>query len=383
MALSPELQRLVASQPQNSLLQSILAANQIAANQKPPVAAPVSPLPNPNASNGYLSPLRGQEKYGWGFNGGLGNSAKTQQSLGKGPDGAGLWAAGYDVNDPNITAKLKAYQAANPDAQNLNGFYKNNPNGSYTQAMDWYFRDISRRMSQSNNFLDSTLGSVLGAVGQIGLGFVPGVGPLLSAGLGAGLGAAKGGVLGGVLGGIGGYGSGSLGASLAANGIKGTIANTVNSVKGLFGSGGGFTNPAGLGLSAANMFGGTTASNGLGTGGLGLLTPNIKSLGGIAGLNSLLGSGTVSNGLGLTASMLYNPVTMGGTASSGFNFDKVGKLLDVGGLIAELGGSKQTPALSFGQTTGRDIVGSEWANLDAFSRMAAVARPPRKSLRTR
>lgn len=298
-------------------------------------------------AGGWLSPLKDSAgPGGYGFNSGLGGNSEEQLAFKTSPSNAGLWAAGYDPSDPNLNYKLQEYMNANKlSKSDLDGFYKNNPNGTFANAMDWYFHDLGGRMGKSNNFLDTGIGSVIGTIGQFALGAVPVVGPALSAGLGAYLGQRNGGVLGGLLGAAGGYGAGKFGAGVATNGLTSTIGSAANSIgnfiqhpidsignaitsagssiSGLLGGNSGFTNPSGLGLTPSSLYnpaslGGTVAaSNGLGTAGLGLLTPNLASLGGSAGLNAALGSGTISNGLGLVPQDLYNPASLGETASSG------------------------------------------------------------------
>lgn len=211
-----------------------------------------APLTNPyawiNDVGGYANPAKGAVKYGVGFGTGLGGDAQTQQIFGKAPDLAGLWAMGFDQSDPNNNAKLWAFHQ---DKMKTDQDYKNyvtkeasknnwnlNDIQGITYGADWYYRDLARRMGKSNNFLDSTLGKIIATAGQIGLGFVPGVGPALSAGLGAYTGQRNGGgILGGLLGAAGGYGAGKLGANIAANGLSNTISSGLNSIQNLFGGG--------------------------------------------------------------------------------------------------------------------------------------------------
>lgn len=279
---------------------------------------------------GYVSPERGAVKYGVGFGGGLGGDSATQQLFGKAPDLAGLWAMGFDQSDPNFNYKLWEFHndkmKTDPDYKNYvtkeaakNNWNLNDAQG-ITYGADWYYRDLARRMGKSNSFLDSTIGKILSPIAQIGLGFIPGVGPLLSAGLGAGIGASQNGLLGGVLGGLGGYGAGSLGASLATNGIGGTISNALDSVSNLFGGsgGGGFTNAAALGNGSSLTSGLSNAANIGGVGGplssgISALTPNLGSLGGAATLGSQLGGGgALLSGIG---ALTPNLASLGGAAS--------------------------------------------------------------------
>jgi hypothetical protein len=272
-------------------------------------AAPVpSASTNPYSlvdAGGYISPTKGAVGAGgYGFNSGLGGDSAAQLAFKKSPSNAGLWAAGYDPSDPNLNYKLHEYMKANSlSKSDLEGFYKNNPNGTFANAMDWYFHDLGGRMGKSNGFLDSTLGKVLSTAGQIGLGFIPGVGPALAAGLGAITGGLQGGIGGAILGGLGGYGSGSLGASLATNGIGGTINNAVSGFTNLFG-GGATTNAAALGSGASLTSGLSNAANigGVGGGlasGISALTPNLASLGGASTLAAGLGGGgSLLSGIG-------------------------------------------------------------------------------------
>jgi hypothetical protein len=141
--------------------------------------------------------------------------------------GTGLQSQGLSTNPADV---YKFYQqvAANPSTaynkgilSGIQAYGKNNKGSTsdpnyVTNALDWYWRDIQRKSQKENGFFDSTLGKVLGTVAQVGLGFVPGVGPALSAGLGATIGGIQGGFGGALLGGLGGYGSGQLGAGLSS-----------------------------------------------------------------------------------------------------------------------------------------------------------------------
>lgn len=218
----------------------------------PATAQTQTPAENPFQQvdpGNYASPTRGTSRFGVGFGRGLGGDAQTQRLFGKAPDMAGLWAMGFDQTDPNFNRKLWAFHQdkmrTDADYKNYvtkeaakNGWNLNDIQGM-TYGADWYYRDLARRMGQSNNFLDSPLGKILSTVAQVGLGTLPMPGaPLLSAGLGAYTGQRKGGgVLGGLLGAATGYGAGKLGSNIATNGLGNTINSGINSVKNLFGGG--------------------------------------------------------------------------------------------------------------------------------------------------
>lgn len=134
---------------------------------------------------------------------------------------AGLWSQGIDYRDKNAaTAVMQWYnsQPANVRSE-VDSYWKNNKKtGNLAQdmmtAVDWRTRDVARKIQKENGFLDSTFGKLLTGAAQIGLGFVPGVGPALSAGFGAITGGLQGGLGGALLGGLSGYGAGQLGAGL-------------------------------------------------------------------------------------------------------------------------------------------------------------------------
>lgn len=87
-------------------------------------------------------------------------------------------------------------------------------------ALDWGVREGTRSQVHKKSFLTSTLGKLLVGAGQIGLSFVPGVGPALSAGLGGITGAMNGGgPLGALTGAIQGYGLGK-GTQWLSNGVQ-------------------------------------------------------------------------------------------------------------------------------------------------------------------
>lgn len=139
--------------------------------------------------------------------------------------GTGLQSQGLSTNPADV---FKFYQqvAASPTSaynkgilSGIQAYGKNNKGSTsdpnyITNALDWYWRDIQRKSQKENGFLDSTLGKVLSTAAQVGLGFVPGVGPALSAGFGAITGGLQGGLGGALLGGLSGYGAGQLGSGL-------------------------------------------------------------------------------------------------------------------------------------------------------------------------
>jgi hypothetical protein len=92
----------------------------------------------------------------------------------------------HNVNERNLLTNVQRYGAANPGSWD---------NPQYvTQALDWHFRN-----QQRNNQKTPGLG-ILGTLAPIAAGFIPGVGPALSAALSTGIGAATGGWKGALLG---------------------------------------------------------------------------------------------------------------------------------------------------------------------------------------
>ena len=200
-------------------------------------------------------------------------------------------------------------------------------------ALDWGVRENDRSQQHKENFLDTTFGMILGKLAQIGVGFIPGVGVPLAMTLAGGLGAAQAAAqtrpsagsmaLGGVSGALSGYSGAHMAAGINAAGGVGPYVSNIgasikNGVSNLFG-GGGFSNPAGLGLSGANL-GLNFASGGF-------------SAAPVAGYG--IGSGLTAGGLGLTGANLGVGLTnsLGGAPIPGYGNSAVGGQLNTPGLI--------------------------------------------------
>jgi len=140
------------------------------------------------------------------------------------------------------------------------------------ESLDYGIRENTRSQQHKESFLNSTFGKILGTVGQIGLGFVPGVGPALAATLGGTLGAMNGGgVMGALTGAASGYGAGKFGAGFgnvikSTGGIAASFANPGTFImNGLdkinpFSTGGMF-NPVGTGDPFSGAYGAVNAAN--------------------------------------------------------------------------------------------------------------------------
>jgi hypothetical protein len=201
-----------------------------------------TPLPGPTAtpSNtlatatpGYTPPAKGTVRGSAKFGAGLG--ANNDNGFNINEAGAGLWAQGIDVNSPNVNANIKAVYDAKIGtdtdfstrigaAATKENWNVNTDAGRYN-AVDWYYRDLSRRMDKSSSFLDSTIGKVLTVGAEIAASFIPGVGPAISASIGAVTGGLTGGPLGALTGALSGYGIGKGTQFIAGGGIQSTFGS--------------------------------------------------------------------------------------------------------------------------------------------------------------
>lgn len=170
-------------------------------------------------------------------------------------EGAGLWSIGINPDSPTLEQDIqKWYQRY---LKNPNNF-KDKNSGTYKALNSQYYGrddrkvpglpmlrqmypnaklsdliDFSIREVQAQNALpprDITEG-ILMTLGQVALGFIPGVGPALAAAAGAAHGGVNGGWGGAVLGGLSGWSAGSLGSSIGA-GISsaGGVGSYLNSI---------------------------------------------------------------------------------------------------------------------------------------------------------
>ena len=274
------------------------------------------------------------------------------------------WGTGLDSQglprDMNKVYDFYKSVAANPSTpynqgilSGIQGYAKNNPGSTSdpfwtTNALDWYWRDIQRKSQKENGFFQTLPGKILNTAAQVGLGFVPGVGPALSAGFGAITGGIQGGFSGALLGGLSGYGAGQLGSGLkgafaGAGGLStltkapGTFFSNVgrngltslqNIVPGYGGSvgsalGSAATSAGGFLSSAAR--GGTGATASPGGSNMGWFTDLLKGVapdlvsGAISGGLSYLGQTQAANTQSdaankLAASMQFNPYNVAGPA---------------------------------------------------------------------
>ena len=133
--------------------------------------------------------------------------------------GGGLWSVGIDPNAPDVDAQVQRWFGAQP--ANVQAEVRKGMQGgkSLTWAADWRGRDVARKIQKENGFFQSTLGQVLGTALQVGASFIPGVGPLASAGIGALQGGLTGGFRGALLGGLSGYGVGKATQFVANGGL--------------------------------------------------------------------------------------------------------------------------------------------------------------------
>lgn len=186
---------------------------------------------------------RGDIRYGFvGFGTGMQkdkNGEEWQKKFST-TKGAGLWSIGINPDSPTLEQDIqKWYQR-----------YLNNPNnfkdknsGTYKALNSQYYGrddrkvpglpmlrqmypnaklsdliDFSIREVQAQNALPprDMMEGLLMTLGQVAVGFIPGVGPALAAGMGAIHGGINGGWGGAVLGGLSGWSAGSLGSSIGA-----------------------------------------------------------------------------------------------------------------------------------------------------------------------
>lgn len=275
-------------------------------------------------ANNYQLPQVGASRYTTTFNslGTTGLGKNNSNPLDINTWGAGLWAAGIDPNDPNLGYRLWEFNKAKMSSNDTDyqkrvqeqvakhGWDLNTKEG-LSSAVDWYYRDLSRRMDKSNNFFDSTIGKIISMTAPLALGGVGAAlglsGSLVGAGTGAVIGGVQGGPLGAVLGGVGGYGAGSLAGSLVNNGISGTIDNITSGFQEMFG--GGATTAAGqaAGATGSGVNAAANAVPGLSTG---VTTP--------MGGGAIIGSGTAAPLAGIAggAALGASPLAVAGGAAA-------------------------------------------------------------------
>lgn len=223
------------------------------------------------------------------------------------------------------------------------GKLPDNPSPQFTkyaaESLDYGIRENTRAQQHKQSFLTSPFGKILGMAGQIGLGFVPGIGPALAATLGGTLGAMNGGgIMGGFTGALQGYGAGNIGSG---------FSNVVKSTGGWAAS---LSNPGTFGLNLldkVNPFSTGGMFNPVGTG-----DPFSGAFGALNGANRTFGPGFSGAGAAWApaASNAFGPfqpaVNAGKNAFNQFNQTvtnvKNGINTATGGLSGTLGNAAQT-----------------------------------------
>lgn len=190
---------------------------------------------NPNAT--YANPYAGQanpQSGNLGMGGGGPNRYDYTQA------GSGLWSIGIDRSSPTaINDSLRWYQSQNPSVRAeigaMGGLNVNDPVG-LLNTIDQRQRDVARKITKTNGFMDSTLGQLLG----IGLPMAAGglLGPLGAIGASAAVGGATGGLKGAALGALGsavapaiklpGLGNALRAPAQAASSVARQFANPLN-----------------------------------------------------------------------------------------------------------------------------------------------------------
>jgi hypothetical protein len=172
-------------------------------------------IKNIHRTTGYVPIPQGTVINGVTLGGGLGARNDNPNTL-NAPYG-GLIGFGIDPYDPALVQRLDLLvRNDNKIGGEIGGklaeYFSKNPrtgtSADLINGVDWYYRDLGRRMDKDNSFFGSLVGKIIG----IGLTTVAGViNPWLGAAVGAGIGAASGGgFLGALMGGLGGYGWGNI-----------------------------------------------------------------------------------------------------------------------------------------------------------------------------
>ncbi len=229
------------------------------------------------------------------------------------------------------------------------------------EAMDLALRDSQKDNQKENGFGSSILGKALGFLAPIAGGIVGGpLGGALAGGLTSGL--TSGSPIAGLAGAAGGFFGGSVFNKALGVGTGGLLGlpggslpgQAINAAKGVFGfNQGGFTNPAGLGLSPEQLYnpaslggspanltqslagGGFTNAAGLGLDAAQLFRQPLNNITNYAG-----GGFFNPDALGIDATDLYNPQSLGGPAPSSSVKDI---LKEIGKGITSLSGGQQQP----------------------------------------
>lgn len=231
-------------------------------------AAPAAP-----AAPAYTPPAKGTRRGSALFGSGFGGSNVGGFNINEW--GAGLWGAGIDVNSPTLSKTVRdVYNAKMAGEGNDTDFqkrvagelskkgYSASNDKQLIDTVDWYYRDLGRRMDKSNSFFDSTIGKIVSVGATIAAAaFAPAVIPGITA---AQAGAAAGAVLGGVqdgvkgalFGAVGGYGIGKGVQFVQGGGLTSLLSKSAPIVDGSTAS---VTKAAGAASVSVPSTGATTA----------------------------------------------------------------------------------------------------------------------------
>ena len=193
----------------------------------------------------FKAPVAGQAGPGGAIAGG-GQGATNGNPFDINAPGAGLWSAGYDVNNAANVSNLYWKLAMDKDvakSKELGKFYNLAPGTQLSQndlqdflnAADWYYRDQARQVDKQNKFGDSLIGKIVlgGLTAASGGAF----GPLGGAAFGSALGATTSDPgMGALMGGLGGFGAGLV---ANAGGVTNLIKDPTSGFTNIFGGGGG------------------------------------------------------------------------------------------------------------------------------------------------
>lgn len=208
-----------------------------------------------NAGATYTNPYAGQPNVQSGNFGAGGGGANRYDYT---QPGSGLYSIGIDRSSPTaINDAIRWYQAQDPATRAeigaLAGRNVNDPVG-LLNAIDARQRDVARKITKTNGFMDSTFGQLLG----IGLPMAAGglFGPLAAMGASAGVGGIKGGPMGAVLGGL----SSAIAPSIEFPSLSSAIRAPIQAATNVARQ---FANPANLGRQVlSSAIGGIRPRNG-------------------------------------------------------------------------------------------------------------------------
>ena len=203
----------------------------------------------------YTNPYAGQPNVQSGNFGAGGGGANRYDYT---QPGSGLYSIGIDRSSPTaINDANRWYQAQDPATRAeigaLAGRNVNDPVG-LLNAIDARQRDVARKITKTNGFMDSTFGQLLG----IGLPMAAGglFGPLAAMGTSAAVGGARGGPMGALLGGL----SSAIAPNIAFPSLGDAIRAPIRAATNVARQ---FANPVNLGRQAlSSSLGGIKTRNG-------------------------------------------------------------------------------------------------------------------------